>query len=201
MTGSAHLGGDGRALMRERRARHPRFLKAVLADAQVTAAYRGERCEFRSTPDAAAQALRLAWVSDGFLAQVLYRAKARMQALGVPVLPRLAHHLARALGGVSIGDPVVMAPGVYLVHGEVVIDGITEVGTGVVIAPWVTIGLRAGELRGPVIGDDVNLGTGAKVIGPVEVGTGAQVGANAVVVADVAVGATVAGAPARPTGA
>lgn len=201
MTGSADLGGDGRAFLRERRARHPRFLAAVLADARVTAAYRGERSEFRSQADAVAQALRLAWVTDGFLAHALYRAKARMQALGVPLLPRLAHHLARTLGGVSIGDPVLMAPGVYLVHGEVVIDGITEVGAGVVIAPWVTIGLRAGQLRGPVIGDRVNLGTGAKVIGPVEVGAEAQVGANAVVVADVAAAATVVGAPARPTDA
>jgi serine O-acetyltransferase len=47
----------------------------------------------------------------------------------------------------------------------------------------------------------VNIGTGAKVIGGVRIGDGATVGANAVVVDDVAPGATVVGAPARPTGA
>jgi serine O-acetyltransferase len=130
----------------------------------------------------------------------MYRAKARLQALGIPLLPRLAHRLAMLVGQVSIGDPVVMSPGVYLVHGQVVIDGITEIRSNVVISPWVTIGLRAGDYRGPLIGDAVHIGTGAKVIGPVTVGAGAQVGANAVVVDDVAEGVTVVGAPARPTG-
>jgi hypothetical protein len=51
-------------------------------------------------------------MSDAFLAQALYRAEARLQALGVPVLPRLAHRLAMALAQVAIGDPVVIHPGV-----------------------------------------------------------------------------------------
>lgn len=169
----------------------------MLADARVTAAYRGERAEFRSAADATLQVLRLMWVSDAFLSQALYRLKARLQALGVPVLPRLAHRLAMAIAQVAIGDPVVVEAGVYIVHGQVVIDGITEVGTGTVIAPFVTIGLRAGVLDGPVIERDVQIGTGAKIIGPVRVGAGASIGANAVVVHDVGAGETVAGAPAR----
>ena len=180
------------------RARHPRLRDAVVADARVTAFYRGERHEFRGAVDTVAQVARLAWVSDGFLAQALYRAKARGQALGIPLLPRLAHRLAMIVGQVAIGDPVVVAPGVYLVHGQVVIDGIVEVGQGAVIAPFVTIGLRAGDYAGATIGRDVSIGTGARVIGPVRVGDGATIGANAVVVDDVADGATVVGAPARP---
>jgi len=62
----------------------------------------------------------------------------------------------------------------------------------------VTIGLRAGNFRGPTIGRDVHIGTGAKVIGPVTIGAGARIGANAVVVDDVAERATVVGIPARP---
>lgn len=179
------------------RQRHPRFWKAVLADARITAAHRGERGEFRGALDALVQVVRLTWTSDAMLAQVLYRAKARLQALGVPVLPRLAHRIAVSGAQVQIGDPVVVEPGVYILHGQVVIDGVTEIGTGVTIAPFVTIGLRAGNLRGPVIEDNVSIGTGAKVIGPVRVGHGARIGANAVVVDDVAAGATVVGAPAR----
>ena len=179
------------------RARHPRFWEAVLADAVVTAKHRGERHEFRSTPDAIVQILRLAWVSDAFLAQACYRGKARLQALGVPVLPRIAHRLAIALSQVSIGDPVVMAPGVYIVHGQVVIDGVVEIGVGAVIAPFVTIGLRAGDISGPTIGADVSIGTGAKLIGPIVVGPGARIGANAVVLDDVAQRTTVVGVPAR----
>ena len=191
---------DRETLMREIRARHPRFAEAVLADAAVTARYRGERHEFRSAADAWLQALRLAWQSDAFLAQALYRAKARMQALGVPLLPRVAHRLAVMTGQVSIGDPVVVQAGVYLMHGQVVIDGVTEVGSGVTIGPFVTLGLRHGDIAGPTIGADSHIGTGAKVVGSVRVGAGTQIGANAVVLDDVPDGATVVGAPAKSPG-
>jgi len=187
---------DRRAFWSALRARHPRLGEAVREDARVTAMHRGERHAFRSRLDAAVQIGRLAWVSDAFAAQVLYRIKARAQARRVPVLPRVAHRLAMMLAQVSIGDPVVMEPGVYIVHGQVVIDGLAEIGPGVVIAPFVTIGLRAGDVRGPTLESGVSVGTGAKIIGPVRVGAGATVGANAVVVTDVAPGTTVVGAPA-----
>ena len=183
------------------RAQHPRFVAALVADAKVAAAYRSERSSFRSRADAIRQIVRLMVVSDAFLGQACYRAKARLQALGVPVLPWIMHRLAMMTAQVCIGDPVIMRPGVYLAHGQVVIDGFVEIHHGVVIFPWVTIGLRAGEVRGPTIGRDVHIGTGAKVIGPVTVHRGARVGANAVVVGDVAANTSVVGAPARPTGA
>lgn len=184
-------------LLREHQRRHPPFWEAVRADAAITAARRGDRHEFRSTADAVIQALRLAWVSDAFAAQALYRAKARLQALGVPVLPRIAHRLAMVVAQVSIGDPVIVQPGVYILHGQVVIDGFVKIGPGVAIAPWVTIGLRPGDYEGPTIGEDVTIGTGAKILGRLEVGAGAKVAANAVVLSDVAPGTTVVGAPAR----
>jgi serine O-acetyltransferase len=185
------------AFWRDLRARHPSLREALLADARITAHFRGERHEFSSGADAARQMLRLALVSDAYLAQALYRLKASLQRRGVPLLPRIAHRLAMLFGQVAIGDPVVVAPGVYLIHGQVVIDGVIEIHEGVVIAPFVTIGLRAGDVRGATIEQGVNIGTGAKVIGPVRIGAGATVGANAVVLDDVPAGATVVGAPAR----
>jgi serine O-acetyltransferase len=98
---------------------------------------------------------------------------------------------------VSIGDPVLVHPGVYLMHGQVVADGLVEIHEGVTIGPFVTIGLRAGNVQGATIERDVSIGTGTKVIGPVRIGAGATVGANAVVVDDVPAGATVVGVPAR----
>jgi serine O-acetyltransferase len=187
-----------RDFMRARRAEHPPFVQAVIADAQVAAARRGERSEFGSTLDAVFQALRLAWQSDAFGALMCYRAKARLQSCGVPILPRLAHRLAMALAQVCIGDPVLVRAGVYLPHGQVVIDGLTEVGNGAVIRPFVTIGLKEGNLVGPTIGPDVAVGTGAKIFGPVTLGRGCRVGANAVVVDDVPEGCTVVGIPAAP---
>lgn len=186
--------------MRGIRARFPPFAEAVLEDARVTAGYRGERSEFGGRFDAVMQAIRLCVVSDAFGAQVLYRAKASLQARGVPLLPRLAHRLAMAIAQVSIGDPVIVQPGVYLIHGQVVLDGLVEIGSGVTIGPWVTIGLRAGNLHGPTIEQGVQIGTGAKVIGPVRVGAGAQIGANAVVTDDVPASATAVGVPARALG-
>lgn len=163
----------------------------------MTLLYRAERRPFETRAQIAIQCLRLMWESDAFLGQVLYRAKARLQQLGVPFLPRLAHRLAMAVAQVCIGDPVVVEPGIYIAHGQVVIDGVSVVRSGAVFFPWVTVGLRAGNFTGPTIGRNVHVGTGAKVVGAVTIGEGASIGANAVVVTDIPRDATAVGAPAR----
>jgi len=182
------------------RAKQPRFFVALIADAKLQAVARGERDEFRGRADALCQAVRLMWVSDAFLAQAFYRAQARLDALGVPVLPRLAHRLAMSTAQVCIGKNVVIHPGVHLGHGQVVIDGFVEIHRGTVILPFVTIGLRQGKARGPIIGRDVFIGTGARILGPVTVHRDARIGANAVVIDDVPAHATVVGVPARIVG-
>jgi serine O-acetyltransferase len=179
------------------RARHPGLREAVVADARITAQHRFERHEFHGTLDTVVQVVRLMWASDAFLAHALYRLKAALQRRGIPLLPRLAHKMAMRTAQVSIGDPVVMEPGVYIVHGQVVIDGLTEVQRGAIISPFVTIGLLAGDLGGPTIGPDVSIGTGAKILGDVSVGAEARIGANAVVLEDVPGRATAVGIPAR----
>ena len=68
---------------------------------------------------------------------------------------------------------------------------------GMQIAPWVTIGLVEGNIPGPTIGENVVIGTGAKVIGPIIVGRDARIGANAVVVHDVPPTYDGGGVPAR----
>jgi serine O-acetyltransferase len=189
---------DGDSLILEVRSRHPRLRVAVLADARMTAALRFERHEFRSRLDAIAQAVRLMWVSDAFFALVLYRVKARLQSIGVPVLPRVAHRLAVLIAQISIGDPVLIHPGVYVPHGQVVIDGFVEIHSGVIISPFVSIGLRGGDIMGPTIGEFAIIGTGARLLGRLSVGARAQVGANAVVTKDVPDDTTVVGVPAAP---
>jgi serine O-acetyltransferase len=181
---------------RDIRARHPRFGRAVLADAIITAGNRGERNEFRSKLDAAIQVIRLCWMSDAFFATVMYRAKAAMQRRGTPLLPRICHKLAMSSAQVSIGDPVIIEPGMYIVHGQIVLDGLVEIGPGAVISPWVSIGLKAGNVNGPIIGRDVRVGSGAKLLGPMKIGDGASIGANAVVTRDVEPWTTVVGIPA-----
>jgi serine O-acetyltransferase len=184
--------------IREVQSRQPGFLEALLADARVAAAYRGERQEFRSRLDGVVQALRLMLQTDAFLALAAYRAKARLQALGIPVLPWLAHRLAISSGQISIADTALVHPGVFIPSGQVVVYGSVEIGSGVTLLPWVLIGPLGGGVRGPTIGPFALIGAGAKVMGEIEVGTGARVGTNAVVLEDVPQSTTVVGMPARP---
>lgn len=188
---------DAARIAAMRDAATPAFWPAVVADARVTARYRGEHADFRSRLDALGQVVRLCWVTDAFLAQVCYRAKVACRLRGIPVAPAVLHRLAIGLGQVSIGDQAVIRPGVYLPHGQVVIDGLTYVGSGAVIRPFVTLGLRDGFIFGPSIGDRTRIGTGAKVFGPCQVGADVQIGANAVVTGDVPDGATAVGVPAH----
>ncbi|MHC4377869.1 MAG: serine O-acetyltransferase [Planctomycetota bacterium] len=86
-------------------------------------------------------------------------------------------------------------------HG-IVIHGSAEIGDGCVLRQGVTLGNRRDDrpFNAPILGRNVNVGAGAKILGKIRVGDGAHVGANAVVVHDVAPGATVVGIPARPVG-
>jgi serine O-acetyltransferase len=188
-----------RQFMRELAKQHPPFIGAALADAHCACNNRGEKLAHPSRARLVWEALRLAWVSDAYFALACYRAKARLQGLGVPVLPKLAHRLAMASAQVCIGDPVVIEAGIYLPHGQVVIDGLVRIGAGTAIRPWVTIGLAEGKFEGPQIGRSVRVGTGAKVFGPVTIGDHALIGANAVVLDDVPSRATAVGVPARIT--
>lgn len=188
---------DKHAFYQSLQAGFPPFFEAVAADARLAAIHRGE-AEPTGRRGTAILALRLVWEADAFFALVLYRARAALQRRGVPVLPRLFHRWSMSTAQVCIGNPVHIEPGIYIPHGQVVIDGITRVEAGVIISPWVTVGLRAGDFTGPTLAARAQIGTGAKVIGSVTVGRDAVVGANAVVVHDVAAGTTVVGQPARP---
>ena len=143
--------------------------------------------------------------AESWLAIWLYRAKLRLRHAKVPLLPGALDVVARTLFRVQIGNNVRIGSGLMITHGHVVIDGRTIIGRNCQINPWVTIGLSNSKklgfsLDGPTIGDDVFIGTGVKIIGPVTIGDGARIGANAVVVHDVPAGATVVGIPARIVG-
>jgi serine O-acetyltransferase len=196
VTDGARPSRTGGTPVAEGHARHPPFMEAMLADARLAAAYHGDRHEFRSRLDGVLQALRLMLQTDAFLALTAYRMKARLQALGIPVLPWIAHRLAMVSAQVSIADGVVVHPGVFIPRGQVVIYGLVEVQPGVTILPWVTVGPIAGGFIGPRIGRGVTIGTGAKVLGDIEVGAGARIGTNAVVLDDVPPNTTVVGMPA-----
>jgi serine O-acetyltransferase len=101
-----------------------------------------------------------------------------------------------AFSSCVIGRGAEFGPGFVLIHSNgVVINGGVRGGSNVKIEHQVTIG--AEKRQAPILGDDVFVGAGAKIIGSVTVGDGARVGANAVVLADVPAHSTVVGIPAR----
>jgi serine O-acetyltransferase len=138
----------------------------------------------------------------GVQALLAHRVAHALLEAGVPVAPRSIAYLSRALTGVEIHPAARIGADFFIDHGSgVVIGETTEIGDRVTIYQGVTlggVGFEGGK-RHPTVGDDVTLGAGAKLLGPIRVGDGAKVGANTVVLEDVPPGATVVGNPGRPT--
>jgi len=200
---------ESRALLKERQRlvqeridRQPSFSEAVRKDTHVVSYHRGEYFESADASPwyIAYRALRLMWVSDAFFAQFAYRLRMWLKVRRVPVLPRILHKLSMITAQLSIDEMVLMHPGVNIAHGQAVIGGLTEIGPGCTISPWVSIGLQAGNLNGPTIEDNVFIGSGAKLLGEFTVGHGAVIGSQAMVNSDVPAGSVVAGIPAKVIG-
>lgn len=98
--------------------------------------------------------------------------------------------------GLDIPPDARIAGGFYIAHPVGVTVLAERIGARCEIIGGVTIGKRVGDM-GPVIGDDVYIGAGARVLGPIVVGDRAKIGANAVVIEDVPAGATVVGVPGK----
>jgi serine O-acetyltransferase len=137
----------------------------------------------------------------GVQALLAHRAAHALLEAGVPVLPRVIAYLTRAVTGVEIHPAARIGNEFFVDHGSGVVIGETAViGNCVTLYQGVTLG-GTGFQRGkrhPTLGDNVTVGSGAKLLGPIAVGDGAKVGANTVVVEDVPPGATVVGNPGHP---
>jgi serine O-acetyltransferase len=137
----------------------------------------------------------------GVQALLAHRVAHALMDAGVPVLPRVISYSTRAVTGVEIHPAAVIGREFFIDHGAGVVIGETAViGDRVTLYQGVTLG-GTGFQRGkrhPTLRDNVTVGSGAKLLGPIDVGSGAKVGANTVVVEDVPPGATVVGNPGHP---
>jgi serine O-acetyltransferase len=119
----------------------------------------------------------------------------------IPVAPRVIAYASRAVTGVEIHPAAKIGSDFFIDHGSgVVIGETTEIGDRVTLFQGVTLG-GTGFARGkrhPTLRDDVTVGSGAKLLGPVTVGRNAKVGANTVVIEDVPPHTTVVGNPGHP---
>lgn len=143
------------------------------------------------------QALRAAATQDGY--RVLFMSRIREQARRwhVPGVNHALRFATTVLYGMEIGNDIELGPGVNFTHTlGTVIGGTSKVGARVKFLGNNTIG-TAKDNGCPVIEDDVIVGCGARVLGPIRIGRGAVIGANAVVLSDVPPGAIVSGIPAK----
>ncbi len=137
----------------------------------------------------------------GVHALLAHRVAHALQRAGVPLLPRLIAAIARSMTGVEIHPAAEIGNGLFIDHGMGVVIGETaEIGDNVTLYQGVTLGgtgFATGK-RHPTVQDNVTIGSGAKLLGPITVGHGSKIGANSVVIHDVPPNSTVVGNPGHP---
>lgn len=143
---------------------------------------------------------------QGLWAVAVYRFGKWVRTVRIPVVSTilkaaafLAFKLTEVLTGISLPASASIGPGLYLGHfGPTIVHSSAVIGEGCSLGPGVVIGTRGlGSGGAPQLGNDVYVGVGAKILGPVVIGDGARIGANAVVLSSVPDGATAVGVPAR----
>jgi len=142
----------------------------------------------------------------GFFALLVYRFGAwrygiHAKALRVPctVLYRIGYVVVRACTGIELPCETRIGRRLKIEHhSDIIVNGNAQLGDDVILRNGVTIGVRhTGELAFPVIGNRVDIGAGAKILGAIHVGDDVVIGANAVVIGDVPAGSLAVGVPAR----
>lgn len=140
---------------------------------------------------------------SGFHAVTLHRISHGLWNKKCYLLAKILAQFTRFITGIEIHPGAKLGRRVFIDHGMGVVIGETaEVGDDVTIYHGVTLGGTSlkKEKRHPTIGNNVVIGTGAKILGPFKVGNGVQIGANSVVVKEVPDNATVVGVPGRIVG-
>ena len=137
----------------------------------------------------------------GVQALLAHRVAHALYEAQVPLAPRTIAFTSRAVTGIEIHPAARIGEDFFIDHGSGVVIGETaEIGDRVTLYQGVTLG-GTGFARGkrhPTVQDDVTIGSGAKLLGPVTVGHGAKIGANTVVIEDVPANSTVVGNPGHP---
>ena len=150
---------------------------------------------------AAGSRFEVALCYPGVHAVMMHRAAHFLSRYKLPVAARWVSQVARFFTGIEIHPTAIVGQRLFIDHGMGVVIGSTAVvGDDVTLYQGVTLGgtsLQRGVKRHPTLGDNVIVGAGAHVLGPVTVGDGARIGANAVVLHDVQQGATMVGIPAK----
>jgi serine O-acetyltransferase len=137
----------------------------------------------------------------GVHALLSHRLAHALDEAGVPLVPRALANAARTLTGIEIHPAARVGAHFFIDHGMGVVVGETaEIGDNVTLYQGVTLGgtgFATGK-RHPTVEDNVTIGSGAKLLGPIRIGHGSKIGANTVVIHDVPPNSTVVGNPGHP---
>jgi serine O-acetyltransferase len=154
---------------------------------------------FRGDP-AAKSAVEIFFCYPGFHAILLHRLGHRLHLAGFTLTARILSQFIRAMTGIEIHPGAQIGRRCFIDHGMgVVIGETTEIGEDVLLYQGVTLG-GTGKERGkrhPTIGNNVVIGTGAKILGNITIGDHTKIGAGSVVVRSVPEHSTVVGVPGR----
>jgi serine O-acetyltransferase len=154
---------------------------------------------FREDP-AARGVLEIILCYPGFHAILFHRVAHWLYERKVPILPRFISQFSRFLTGIEIHPGAKIGRRFFIDHGMGVVIGETaEIGDDVLIYQGVTLGGTGHEKgkRHPTLGNNVVIGTGAKVLGGIRIGNNSKIGAGSVVVKPVPDNSTVVGIPGR----
>jgi serine O-acetyltransferase len=137
----------------------------------------------------------------GVHALLAHRVAHALNHARVPFLPLAIAAIARSITGIEIHPAATIGQGFFIDHGMGVVIGQTaEIGDDVTLYQGVTLGgtgFATGK-RHPTVQDNVTIGSGAKLLGPITVGHGSKIGAGSVVIHDVPPNSTVVGNPGHP---
>jgi len=156
----------------------------------------GDTLEAISTPPMK-EAVKVALSQDGYKVLLTTRLRESARRWHVPGANHALRLVTTVIYGIEIGNEIELGDGVNFAHTlGTVIGGTSKVGARVKFMGNNTVG-TAKDNGCPVIEDDVVVGCGARILGPIRIGKGAFIGANAVVLTDVPAGAVASGIPAR----
>ncbi len=149
---------------------------------------------------AAKNMLEVVLCYPGLHAVLFYRLTHKLYKRKWFVLARVISQIVRGFTGIEIHPGATIGKGLFIDHGMGIVIGETaEVGDNVTIYHGVTLGGTGKDVgkRHPTLGNNVMIGAGAKILGPINIGSNTKIGANSVVLKDIKEGSTVVGIPGR----
>lgn len=178
------------------------IIAATIFLAAIAFIFRKEIMATFGRDPAATSFLEVLLTYSGLHALIFHRVSHALYKIGVPLIPRSISQLCRFFTGIEIHPGARIGEEFFIDHGMgVVIGETTIIGNNCLLYQGVTLG-GTGKIHGkrhPTIGNNVVIGTGAKVLGNIAIGDNSYIGANAVVITDVPPNSTVVGVPGRIT--